>query len=80
MQNLLQWKRKRAEHKKLIKESKKKSWIEFVTSLNYETPGSALYQKMRRIKGKAQRKVNILREWTPIRYNPGDRKQISRHI
>ena len=62
LQNLLQWKRKRAEHNKLIKESKKKSWIEFVTSLNYETPVSALCQKMRRIKGKAQRKVNILKE------------------
>ena len=33
-----------------------------MTSLNYETPVSALYQKMRRIKGKAQRKVNILKD------------------
>ena len=33
-----------------------------MTSLNYETPVSALYQKIRHVKGKAQRKVNILKE------------------
>ena len=62
MHNLIQWKRKRAEHKKLVKESKRTSWREFVGSINYQTPSSALYQKMRRIKGTAQRKVNILHE------------------
>ena len=46
----------------MIKESKKKAWMEFVTFLNYESQVRALYQKMQRIKGKAQRKVNILTE------------------
>ena len=48
--------------KKLVKTNTKESWVFFVSTLNWQAPASALYARMRRIKGKAQRKVHILKE------------------
>ena len=58
--NLINWKRKRAQHKKLVRESKRSSWIQFVETININTPPQMLYENIRRIKGKPQRKINIL--------------------
>jgi len=59
-QNMLQWKRKRASHKKLVKESKKQCWIDHVSTINCNTPVSSIYEKIKAIKGRKQRKTNIL--------------------
>jgi len=60
--NLIAWKRKRAEHKILIVKSKKESWMEFTGSINYRTPPAKIFEKVRNIKGKAKRKINIIHE------------------
>jgi hypothetical protein len=54
--------KKRAEHKRLIIESKKECWIEFTSTFNSNTPSSTIYENIRKIKGKEPRKINILRE------------------
>lgn len=38
--------------RKLIREAKKKSWNDFVQSINSRTPSSKVYEKIRRISGK----------------------------
>jgi len=60
--NMIQWKKKRAEHKKLVIKSKKECWREFTETLTDRTPQSKIFEKIRSIRGKAQRKVNILYE------------------
>ena len=50
--NLKNWKRKRALHKQLIRESKRKSWMEFAETINVNTPPQVV----------SQRKINILYE------------------
>ena len=60
--NLLKWKKSRAEHKHLVKESKKKDWIDFVSKIRKDTKRSTIYEYIRHIKGKSQRKVTILHE------------------
>jgi len=62
MSNLIRWKKKRAEHKKLVISSKKECWREFTETISDRTPQTKIFEKIRNIKGKAQRKVNILYE------------------
>ena len=60
--NLIIWRRSRAQHKQLVKKCKRESWMEFVEKLNRKTPSTALYETIRKIKGKPTRKINILSE------------------
>jgi ribonuclease HI len=60
--NLINWKRARAEHKNKVKKSKRKSWIDFVQTINRNTPEAMIYESIRRIKGRQQRKINILHD------------------
>ena len=60
--HLLAWKRARAQHKALIKKSKDQDWQNFTGALNVKTPRSKIYEIVRKIKGKNQRKVNILHQ------------------
>lgn len=62
MENLLRWKKWRAEHKQKIRLSKKESWEKFVNTLNKNTPISKLYQNVRKIRGKANPKINLLKD------------------
>ena len=58
----MRWKRNRAEHKKFVKESNRKDWKEFVDSINRDTPHRVVFEKIRRIKGKKKRSINILQD------------------
>ena len=60
--NLVKWKQARAQHKHNVKESKKDCWRKFLAELNKRTPMAKVYEIMRKIKGRAQRKINILCE------------------
>lgn len=57
LHNIISWKRSRAEHKYKVR-----SWIEFVGSLNKRMPIDVIYEQNRKIRGRKQRKVNILHE------------------
>ena len=58
--NLLAWKRARAQHKRLVKLSKDQSWREHMEKVNAGTPKSKVYDVVRSIKGRRQRKIKIL--------------------
>ena len=60
--NLILWRRNRALHKKLVMKHKRESWISFVGTLEHKSPLATIYEAIRRIKGKIQRKINILEE------------------
>lgn len=60
--NQLAWKKSRAQHKNMVKKKKRESWISFIENMNQNAPSSVIYESMRKIKGKPQRKINILHE------------------
>ena len=60
--NMVAWKRCRAQHKALIRKSKKQAWREFVAKMKWERPSSTIYETIRKIKGQQQRKIHILKE------------------
>ena len=59
---LITWKRSHAQHKRLIKKSKKESWIEFVQKLKHGTHPAVIYETMRKIKYRPPKKIPILSE------------------
>ena len=61
-QTLITWKRLRAEHKRNLKKSKRDSWISFVEALHFGAPSSTLYEALRKIRGRSQRKISMLQE------------------
>jgi len=56
----LQWKRARAVAKLTFRKAKQNSWIEFVSTLSERTPSSIVWDRIRKIKGRPPKKVNIL--------------------
>ena len=60
--NLVKCRQTHAQHKHNVKESKKDCWGKLVAELNKRTPMAKVYEIMRKIKGRAQRKINILCE------------------
>ena len=56
------WRKARAQHKQLVKKHKMDSWIEFSETLNRGAPLTAIYEIIRRIKGKPQWKIKIIEE------------------
>jgi len=59
-QNLLNWKKARAEHKKSVKKHKEESWKQLAKSFNQNTPIGKVWENFRRINGKQAKKINIL--------------------
>ena len=62
LQNFIRWKQVKAEHRKAVKEEKRKSWIEFASKFSYKTPTSVIYENVRKLKGTQCRKINILKD------------------
>ena len=60
--NLLNWKRKPAEHKKLLREYKRKTWQKYISEINVRTPISEVWDKIKNIKGRQKRRIMILKE------------------
>ena len=60
--NLIAWRKARAQHKQLVKKHKMDSWIKFTETLHRRAPSTTIYETIRRIKGKPQRKINIIEE------------------
>ena len=56
VQNLLARKRARAQHKYNTKQNKIKGWREFVSKLNKNTPVTKVYEAIKKIKGREQKK------------------------
>ena len=50
-ENKIEFKRRRAISRKIIKLSRRNSWIEFTSSLNYSTPSSEVWRKINMIEG-----------------------------
>ena len=59
-QHLIKWKKATAELKILAKKNKKKNWEKFASSLNSNTPINQAWKRVRQLKGKDPKKVNIL--------------------
>jgi hypothetical protein len=62
LNNVLRWKKLRAEHKKLVLKSKRESWRTFVSTINQNTTSKQIFETIRKIKGKEQRRVHILQD------------------
>ena len=70
-QNLMIWKRIRAEHRRKVAEHKKKSQREMTENMNSNTPTKKVWDAIRSIKGRPARTVNILEE-TEIKFTTRD--------
>ena len=55
-QNLILWKKNRAELKILAEKNKKEDWEKFVSSLNMNTPINQAWNRVRQLKGKDPKK------------------------
>ena len=62
MQNLIEWKRLRAEHKNKVKTEKRQSYRKYLSTINIKTSQREIYKAMRTIKGRPPRIINILKE------------------
>ena len=51
VENLISWKRSRAEARFIMKEKKRESFIEFVNSINYKTPSTIIWRKIKSLGG-----------------------------
>jgi len=60
--NFINWKKARAIHKAKIVKHKKDSWIKLASTFQKNTPTAVVYENIRKIKGKTQRKINMLRD------------------
>ena len=60
--NLIAWRRAKAQHKQLVKTHKGKSWMKLVEEMRCGAPSATIYDMIRKIKGKPQRKISILEE------------------
>lgn len=54
----IDYKRKRANARRIFKESRKKSWESFITSINSYTPPGIVWQKINAINGQKKQKTN----------------------
>ena len=61
-QNILQWKRLRAQHKNRVRFYKRKSWIEYISKINRNTPIKTIYDTMRKIRGRPPKKISFLKD------------------
>lgn len=62
LQHMIAWKKARAECKQLIKVKKKESWTNLTSDINRNTPISKVYETIRRIQGRKERRIHILLE------------------
>lgn len=62
LENLLNWKKSRALHKTKIVQHKRDSWKNLASTFNENTPSAVIYENIRKIKGRTQRNINILKE------------------
>ena len=60
--NLINWKRARAKFKILSIKSKEECWKKFASTINQNTPIAEVWNKIRSIKGKEQKRTIILEE------------------
>lgn len=58
--NMINWKKARAEHRKLLKKHKQKQWRELASTFNKNTPLNKIYENIRKIKGREPRTIHIL--------------------
>jgi len=56
----LQWKRARAVAKLTFRKAKQRSWTEFISTLSERTPSAVVWERIRKIKGRPPKKINIL--------------------
>ena len=61
-QNFLNWKRSRADHRKLVAEHKREAWREMAGKVSGNTPMKEVWNMVRRIRGRPPAKINILEE------------------
>lgn len=62
MEDKIAWKKARAIAKATIREAKKKSWRDYVSTLKTTTPSYEIWQTVNKIRGNHSRRVNILKE------------------
>ena len=60
--NIMLLKKSRAEHWKLLRDTKRKHWIQLANSFTVRTPKSKIYENIRKIQRRNGCKVNILRD------------------
>ena len=61
LNNLIKWKIARAKHKRAVKIAQKEHWKQYISELNFATPISDIYRKIKRIKGAKATRINIIK-------------------
>ena len=58
----ISWKRARAIATKMFKQAKRQNMQQYLETMKYNTPPSQIYEKLRKIRGRPPRRINILRK------------------
>lgn len=61
-ENMKMWKKARAKHRALLTKHKRDHWRNFVSEINVNTPTVKVWDKLRGIRGRASRRVTILKD------------------
>ena len=69
---MIRWKRARAQYKSNVRKAKQSSWRNYVSDLKYGAPQSAIYNQIRKIRGKPPKKLSIIKENNSIIATPLD--------
>ena len=67
-ENLTEFKKKRANFRRIIKENKKRSWRNYITLINPQTSASAVWNKIRSING--SNPLRISNSWNLMTVKP----------
>ena len=82
--NMINWKKARAEHRQVVRKSKRQNWQQFISEISSDTPIKKVWEKIRNIKGHAPRKLTILKYHNILQYylhnREGNSRQDSRAI
>jgi len=62
VQHKIEWKKKRALAKQTFRKAKEESWHSYVSTLNERTPSALVWERIRKIKGRPHRQINILQD------------------
>ena len=72
VENLLNYNRERAKTRRVVKESKRRSWNEYVTSINYSTPSTTVWKKIKSISGRPVNTIPAIRNGGQLVTSPTD--------
>ena len=72
LRNRIEFKKQKSIAKRIVKDSKKKSWLNYLETINHQTPNKELWKKIKAIEGRPYAPITTLKENGKILNNTSD--------